>query len=95
VAPTQDDTPLPELAALAAAGPGAAELVWLRVRRGQRLVATLRADGLIELPDGSVHASPDTAAAAAADLESSTDGWRVWRFGDHGPSLRESVGGWV
>lgn len=93
VAQAQDHDPLPELAALAAAGPGAAELVWLRVRRGQRLVATLRADGLIELPDGAVHADPDAAAAAAADLESSTDGWRVWRFGDHGPSLREAVGG--
>jgi hypothetical protein len=93
VAPAQDHSPLPELAALAAAGPGAAELVWLRVRRGQRLVATLRADGLIELPDGGVHADPDAAAAAAADLESATDGWRVWRFGDHGPTLREAVGG--
>ncbi|HEY0216937.1 MAG TPA: hypothetical protein VGC57_11145 [Cellulomonas sp.] len=90
--PAHDHTPLPELAALAAAGPGAVELVWLRVRRGQRLTATLRADGLIELPGGAVHADPDTAASAAADLESATDGWRVWRLGDHGPSLREATG---
>jgi hypothetical protein len=92
-APAGDTTPLPELAALAAAGAGPAELVWLRVRRGQRLVATLRADGLIELPDGAVHADPDAAATAAADLESLADGWRTWRFGDHGPTLREAVGG--
>lgn len=88
----QDTTPLPELAALAAAERQAMELVWLRVRRGQRLVATLRADGLIELPDGSVHADPDAAASVAADLERPTDGWRVWRFGDDGPTLGEGVG---
>jgi hypothetical protein len=88
----QGTAPLPELAALAAAERQAMELVWLRVRRGQRLVATLRADGLIELPDGSVHADPDTAASVAADLERPTDGWRVWRFGDDGPTLGEGVG---
>ncbi|HEY0187021.1 MAG TPA: hypothetical protein VGC67_05995 [Cellulomonas sp.] len=92
VAPAGDHAPLPELAALAASGPGPQELVWLRVRRGQRLVATLRVDGLIQLADGSVHADPDQAASAAADLESPTDGWRVWRLGDHGRSLREAVG---
>jgi hypothetical protein len=88
----QDTAPVPELAALAAAERQAMELVWLRVRRGQRLVATLRADGLIELPDGSVHADPDDAASVAADLERPTDGWRVWRFGDDGPTLGEAVG---
>lgn len=88
----QEATALPELAALAAAERQAMELVWLRVRRGQRLVATLRADGLIELPDGSVHADPDAAASVAADLERPTDGWRVWRFGDDGPTLGEGVG---
>lgn len=90
--PARDDTPLPELAALAAAERGAMDLVWLRVRRGQRLVATLRQDGLIELEDGSVHADPGGAAATAADLETPTDGWRVWRFGDDGPTLGEAVG---
>jgi hypothetical protein len=84
--------PLPELAALAAAERQALELVWHRVRRGQRLVATLRADGLIELEDGSVHADPGAAATVAADLESPADGWRVWRFGDDGPTLGEAVG---
>ncbi|WHP19122.1 hypothetical protein [Cellulomonas sp. ES6] len=87
-----DHRPLPELAALAAAERSALELVWHRVRRGQRLTATLRADGLIELPGGSVHADPDDAATVAADLESPTDGWRVWRFGEDGPTLGEAVG---
>ncbi|NKY08488.1 hypothetical protein HF998_16110, partial [Cellulomonas hominis] len=67
-------------------------LVWHRVRRGQRLVATLRADGLLELEDGSLHADPDAAATAAADLETPADGWRVWRFGEDGPTLGEAVG---
>lgn len=84
--------PLPELAALAAAGRSASQLVWHRVRRGQRLVATLRSDGLIELEDGSLHAHPDAAASVAADLETPTDGWRVWRFGEEGPTLGEAVG---
>jgi multidrug efflux system membrane fusion protein len=68
------------------------ELVWHRVRRNQRLVATLRVDGLIELADGSVHADPSSAATAAADLERPADGWRVWRFGEDGPTLGEAVG---
>ncbi|QZN86045.1 hypothetical protein [Cellulomonas sp. C5510] len=87
-----DHRPLPELAALAAAERSALELVWHRVRRGQRLTATLRTDGLIELPGGSLHADPDDAATVAADLESTADGWRVWRFGEDGPTLGEAVG---
>lgn len=84
--------PLPELAALAAAERKPVELVWLRVRRNQRLVATLRPDGLLELADGALHADPTEAATVAADLERPTDGWRVWRVGDDGPSLGEAVG---
>ncbi|TKR23019.1 hypothetical protein FA014_13375 [Cellulomonas hominis] len=84
--------PLPELEALAAAERRDLELVWHRVRRNQRLVATLRVDGLIELADGSVHADPSSAATAAADLERPADGWRVWRFGEDGPTLGEAVG---
>ncbi|GIG35374.1 restriction system modified-DNA reader domain-containing protein [Cellulomonas pakistanensis] len=100
--PVVDDVPaprdgdavaaLPELEALASAERGDLELVWHRVRRNQRLVATLRADGLIELEDGSVHADPSDAATAAADLERPADGWRVWRFGEDGPTLGEAVG---
>lgn len=84
--------PLPELAALAAAERKPLELVWLRVRRHQRLVATLRPDGLLELADGALHADPTEAATVAADLERPTDGWRVWRVGEDGPSLGEAVG---
>jgi len=64
-------------------------LVWARQRRGQRLVATLRVDGLIQLPDGAVFAEPDAAAAAAARSEYPIDGWQVWRVGDDGPTLAE------
>jgi hypothetical protein len=92
VAATGTPVPLPALAALAAAG-GQVELVWHRVRRGQRFVATLRGDGLLELADGSVHADPGAAATAAADLESPADGWRVWRVGEDGPTLGEAVRG--
>lgn len=87
-----DAEPLPELEALAAAERRDLELVWHRVRRNQRLVATLRADGLIQLEDGTVHADPSDAATAAADLERPADGWRVWRFGEDGPTLGEAVG---
>jgi hypothetical protein len=93
VAPEADHTPVPSLAAIAAAEGRPTELVWLRVRRGQRLVATLRTDGLIEVPGGGVHADPDAAATEAADLERPTDGWRVWRVGgDDGPTLGEAAG---
>lgn len=83
----------PVLAALAASHGGDVELVWHRARRGQRFVATLRGDGLIGLADGSVHTDPGAAASAAADLESATDGWRVWRVGDDGPTLGEATAG--
>lgn len=96
--PVRDDAapaaggPLPELAALAAAERKPLDLVWVRVRRGQRLTATLRTDGMIQLADGSLHTDPGDAAVVAADLERPADGWRVWRFGEDGPSLGEAVG---
>ncbi|GIG25458.1 hypothetical protein [Cellulomonas denverensis] len=96
--PVRDDSapvpggPLPELAALAAAERKPLDLVWVRVRRGQRLTATLRTDGMIQLADGSLHTDPGDAAVVAADLERPADGWRVWRFGEDGPSLGEAVG---
>lgn len=98
IPPIRDDAerpsggPLPELAALAAAERNPMELVWVRVRRNQRLTATLRTDGMIQLEDGSLHADPGQAAVIAADLERPADGWRVWRFGEDGPSLGEAVG---
>ncbi|WP_448059003.1 restriction system modified-DNA reader domain-containing protein [Cellulomonas hominis] len=78
----------PVLAAFAAGRP-ATGLVWVRARRGQRFEATLRTDGLIELPDGRVLADPDEAATEVAQLEGGADGWRAWRIGDDGPSLAD------
>lgn len=83
--------PLRELVALATVVRAPVALVWVRERRGQRLEATLRRDGLIQLPDGSVFADPDLAAAHAARSESTVDGWRMWRLGDGGPTLAETL----
>jgi hypothetical protein len=83
---------LPELVQLAAAVRAPAPLVWLRVRRGQRLEATLRPDGLIQLADGALFADPDLAAARAAQSEGAVDGWRMWRLGDGGLTLAEVTG---
>lgn len=83
---------LPELVQLAAAVRAPAPLVWLRVRRGQRLEATLRPDGLIQLADGALFADPDLAAARAAHSEGAVDGWRMWRLGDGGLTLAEVAG---
>lgn len=85
-------SPDPALAALAKGRGAVATLVWFRERRGQRLLATLRGDGLIELPDGRVHADPDEAAAEAANAEGAVDGWSSWRVGDGGPTLAEAAG---
>src|SRR5450830_1061769 len=83
---------IPALAALVRGRGAVVTLVWFRERRGQRLHATLRHDGLIELPDGRVHASPDDAAADAANAEGAVDGWRAWRLGDGGLTLAEAAG---
>ncbi|GAA3794375.1 restriction system modified-DNA reader domain-containing protein [Cellulomonas soli] len=84
--------PRPELTMLAKSRRAVTTLVWLRERRGQRLQALLRSDGLIELPDGAVYADPSEAAAAAVGSESAVDGWRSWRLGDGGPTLAEATG---
>ncbi|WP_449386292.1 restriction system modified-DNA reader domain-containing protein [Cellulomonas soli] len=84
--------PDPALTTLAKSRRALTTLVWLRERRGQRLQALLRADGLIELEDGSVYADPGEAAAAASGSESTVDGWRAWRLGDGGPTLAEATG---
>ncbi|WP_315097891.1 hypothetical protein [uncultured Cellulomonas sp.] len=103
-APTQDIAPvpeprpdghlqaLPELATLAKSRRAITTLVWIRARRGQRLVAILRTDGLIELPTGEVFAEPDDAASAAVSAENPVDGWRTWRLGEAGPTLAEATG---
>jgi len=81
--------PDPTLAALGCELATTTTLVWSRHRRGQRFVAMLRVDGLIQLPDGAVFAEPDAAAAAAAGSDSPIDGWRAWRVGDGGPTLAD------
>jgi hypothetical protein len=52
------------------------ELVWERRRKRVRHIATVRADGWLELPDGTVHATPRRAVVA---LGAPTDGWASWR----------------
>jgi hypothetical protein len=84
--------PLPALATLAKSRRAVTTLVWLRERRGQRFVATLRPDGLLQLSNGRIFADPDAAATSAADSESTLDGWRAWRLGDGGPTLAEAAG---
>ncbi|MCL2090859.1 MAG: hypothetical protein FWH11_06495 [Micrococcales bacterium] len=70
---------------------GPTQLVWLRRRRGERLIARLRIDGLIELPDGRRFDDPSAAASAAARSEGEFDGWTSWRLGDNGPTLAEAI----
>ncbi len=82
----------PRLVALVAAL-GPVELVWFRERRGQRLTAQLRADGLIELPSGEIFGDPSTAAQIASHAALHVDGWGVWRLGDAGPTLHQYVAG--
>lgn len=83
---------LPELATLAKSRRAVTTLVWVRARRGQRIVAMLRSDGLIELPTGEVYADPDTAASVSVASENPVDGWRAWRLGEGGPTLAEATG---
>lgn len=84
--------PVPELTSLAKRRQAVTLLVWVRERRGQRFEAMLRADGLIQLPDGSVFADPDAAAARAAGVDGLVDGWRAWRLGVGGPTLADAAG---
>lgn len=71
---------------------GRTPLVWFSAQRGEWFTVTLREDGLLELPDGSLHGDPDTAAAAACGSSDLLDGWRLWRFGYDGPTLAEAFG---
>lgn len=79
-----------ELARVAATLDGPVTLVWRRLRRGIHHEAVLRPDGTITLADGRVFRDP-SAAANAAQHTVDVDGWRVWREGEHGPSLGELV----
>ncbi|GEL95265.1 hypothetical protein [Cellulomonas composti] len=91
--PAQRDPglPHPALATLAHQRRVLTTLVWFRERRGQRVIATLRHDGLVELADGRVFTDPGHAAAAAVDAPHEIDGWRTWRIGDGGPTLAEAA----
>jgi hypothetical protein len=61
------------------------ELAWERRRKGVRHVATVRADGWLELRDGTVHATPRRAAIALG--APTADGWAVWRRVDDNQSV--------
>jgi hypothetical protein len=78
------------LVALARRGPLA--LVWHRRRRGQTYEALLRADGVIELVDGTRVTDPSAAAEIASGAQAPVDGWQVWRVeSEDGPSLADAV----
>ncbi|MCU1432866.1 MAG: hypothetical protein JWP95_1971 [Actinotalea sp.] len=66
-------------------------LVWPRPRRGEVFEALLHADGLIELPDGSLCLDPHEAAALVSGAEA-VDGWHLWRVERaDGPTLFEAL----
>jgi len=64
------------------------EQLVMQRRDGTVLTATVREDGMIELPSGSVHFSPPSAADAATGVKG-THGWERWYV----PRLRESLNG--
>ena len=63
-------------------------LVWLRHRRGERFEVVLHPDGSLHTAAGVRYADP-TWAASAVSGGTASDGWRVWRAGDHGRTLAE------
>lgn len=78
-----------DVATIAASLDGDTPLVWAQLRKGIRHEATLTTDGTLRLADGTVFRDPD-AAAAAVSGRPDADGWRVWRFGESGPSLSDA-----
>ena len=82
--------PEPRLVRVAAGLGGPSVLVWNRQRRRERYEALLHPDGVIELPDGSRHTDPDTAAVVVSSAATPVDGWSVWRVDNaHGPTLAD------
>lgn len=77
-----------DLAELARALDEPLPLVWLRHRRGERFEVVLHPDGSLHTEEGVRYADP-TWAASAVSGGASSDGWRVWRDGDHGRTLAE------
>lgn len=77
-----------QLAALARELAEPLALVWLRHRRGERFEVVLHPDGSLHTDAGVRYADP-TWAASAVSGGTASDGWRVWRVGDHGATLAE------
>lgn len=77
-----------QLAALARELAEPLALVWLRHRRGERFEVVLHPDGSLHTDAGVRYADP-TWAASAVSGGTASDGWRVWRAGDHGATLAE------
>ena len=93
VAPPVGARPDARLVRLAADLGEPVALVWSRRRRGECFEAALHPDGFIELPDGSRHTDPDTAAVAASCSSGPVDGWNVWRIDSPwGRTLEEACG---
>ncbi|MPV38644.1 restriction system modified-DNA reader domain-containing protein [Georgenia subflava] len=88
-APTGQAGAAADLALIAAALESETDLLWSQHRRGIRHEATLTPDGVVRLPGGATFTDPDLAARAASGRDD-VDGWRVWRFGEVGPSLAEA-----
>ncbi|MHB1065040.1 MAG: restriction system modified-DNA reader domain-containing protein [Georgenia sp.] len=84
ITPARDD-----IAMIAASLGADTPLLWAQLRKGIRHEATLTVDGTLRLADGTAHRDPD-AAAAAVSGRPDADGWRVWRFGESGPSLADA-----
>ncbi|WP_067782191.1 hypothetical protein [Actinomyces vulturis] len=65
------------------------EVVWQSLRRGIFHVATIDTYGVMTLSDGRTFTDPTEAACHAQGVDD-IDGWHVWRFGPHGPTLRQA-----
>lgn len=64
------------------------EIVWERPRSGDTYRATITAEGLIRLPDGSEVTTPSTAATRCSGL-GAYDGWHAWTVVNTGRLLNE------
>ncbi|GAA1652038.1 restriction system modified-DNA reader domain-containing protein [Georgenia ruanii] len=85
----RDGAAAEDLARIAASLSADTVLAWVQLRRGVRHEATLTTEGLLRLASGAAFDDPDLAATAASGRDD-VDGWRVWRFGEGGPSLADA-----
>ena len=88
---TQASHPAPALARIGALMGEPMPLVWVRgADLGDVLEALLHVDGWIELPDGSLHPDPDSAALRAGGV--AVHGRHAWRLGyEEGPTLAQAA----